>query len=41
MTTGGWVLLVISLTFVWSLLIWCYARILKGHNKIEEGPDLL
>lgn len=40
MTTGGWVLLVVSLTFVWSLLIWCYNRVLKGHN-IDEGPDLL
>lgn len=40
MTTGGWILLAVSLTFVWSLLIWCYRRVLAGHD-IEKGPDLL
>lgn len=41
MTTGGWFLLIISLTFVWSLLIWCYSRILRGHTNIQDDPDLL
>lgn len=41
MTTGGWVLLVISLSFVWGLLIWCYSRILSGHDHLGKGPDLL
>ncbi|MDX1582748.1 MAG: hypothetical protein R3338_04035 [Thermoanaerobaculia bacterium] len=41
MTTGGWILLGVSLTFVWSLLIWCYTKILRGHTDVEEGPDLL
>ena len=41
MTIGGWVLLVVSLTLVWSLLIWCYKRILTSSKEIEEGPDLL
>lgn len=40
MTPAGWMLLVVSLTAVWSLLIWCYAKILKGED-VEEGPDLL
>lgn len=41
MTIWGWLFLAISLTFVWSLLIWCYGKILRGHNDVDEGPDLL
>jgi hypothetical protein len=29
MTTGGVILMVVSLVGVWSLLIWCYREILK------------
>ncbi len=29
MTIGGWLLLVCSLTFVWSLAGWCYWKILS------------
>lgn len=41
MTFAGWVLLIVSLTFVWSLLIWCYRRILTSSKPVDEGPDLL
>ena len=41
MTVSGWLFLAVSLTFVWSLLIWCYKRILGGHDHVEKGPDLL
>lgn len=29
MTTSGIVLMVVSLTFVWGLAIWCYRKILS------------
>ncbi len=29
MTAGGWVFMVLSLGFVWSLALWCYARVLR------------
>lgn len=28
MTTGGIVFMIVSLTFVWSLAIWCYRKVL-------------
>lgn len=30
MTIGGWILLIGSLTFVWSLAGWCYWKTLTG-----------
>jgi len=33
MTTGGWILLVCSLSFVWGLTAWCYWKIL---SRLEE-----
>lgn len=33
MTIGGWILLVGSLTFVWGLAIWCYAKILSTPDN--------
>ncbi|MFN2239102.1 MAG: hypothetical protein ABR524_06895 [Thermoanaerobaculia bacterium] len=40
MTTAGWIFLVVSLTSVWSLAIWCYSRVLRGGD-IEPPPDSL
>lgn len=37
MTTGGWVLLVGSLTFVWGLAGWCYWKILRGPGASDDG----
>jgi len=36
MTTGGWVLLVGSMTFVWGLAGWCYWKILSGPKQGED-----
>lgn len=30
MTTAGTVFMILSLTFVWGLAIWCYRKILSG-----------
>lgn len=38
MTAGGWVLLVVSLSFVWGLAIWCYYTILTGPDP-SKGKD--
>jgi hypothetical protein len=37
MTTGGWILMSISLVFVWSLVGWCYYKILSRPPK--EIPE--
>ena len=29
MTTLGWIFMMVSLSLVWGLAIWCYARILR------------
>ncbi len=31
MTTTGWVFMCGSLALVWTLAIWCYARVLRGR----------
>ena len=36
MTVGGWILLVLSLSFVWGLAGWCYWKILTGPSP-DEG----
>ena len=38
MTTAGWIMMIISLAFVWSLVIWCYKRILSSPQKEEVPP---
>lgn len=40
MTAAGWIFLILSLSFVWGLCIWCYSRVLKGA-QIEPPPDSL
>ena len=39
MTIGGWILMVVSLGFVWSLVIWCYRKILASpqDEKVPAG----
>ena len=29
MTSGGWLFLLISLAFVWSITIWCFYKVLS------------
>ena len=36
MTAGGWVLLIVSLSFVWGLAIWCYWKILSVPDATED-----
>lgn len=40
MTAGGWILMIASLTFVWTLVIWCYVRVLRGppSSSRDDGP---
>ena len=33
MTIAGWILMVGSLSFVWSLVGWCYWKVLKGPDS--------
>ena len=40
MTTGGWVFLILSLSFVWGLLVWCFYKVLTG-SEIELPPESL
>lgn len=41
MTIGGWTFLVISLSFVWGLCIWCYRRVIRHPERFEPPPDSL
>jgi hypothetical protein len=36
MTNVGWILMIASLAFVWTLAIWCYVRVLKNPNQPED-----
>lgn len=36
MTIGGWITLVLSLGFVWSLVIWCFRKVLTAPLPVEE-----
>lgn len=43
MTPLGWVFLLVSLTFVWGLTIWCFYRVLtlKDPETYEVPPASL
>jgi len=36
MTTGGWILIILAWGVIFSLLIFCYSRVLKGDEAIPE-----
>ena len=36
MTTLGWLFLIVSLAFVWSLTLWCFYKVLSFK---EEPPE--
>ncbi len=38
MTVTGWIFMLVSLGFVWGLVIWCYARILRLPPKEVPKP---
>lgn len=37
MTAGGWLTMVVSLAFVWGLVIWCFRRVLTSPEE-EKVP---
>jgi amino acid permease len=37
MTPGGWIWMIVSLTFVWGLTFWCYRRVLASPQE-EKTP---
>lgn len=39
MTIGGWITMIVSLTFVWGLTFWCFKRVLTapGEEKVPPG----
>jgi len=41
MTFWGWVFLVLSTAFVWSLTGWCFYKVLSAPREIERPPDIL
>jgi hypothetical protein len=39
MTTGGWIIMLISLGGVWGLAIWCYKTVLSAPQEdLTEPP---
>ena len=36
MTAAGWTFLVVSLSFVWGLAIWCFIRVLTAPPETEQ-----
>jgi hypothetical protein len=42
MRLGGWILLLGSTAFVWSLTIWCYYKVLTAPaEEFTRPPDSL
>lgn len=41
MTTGGWIFMSVSLLCVFSLVSWCYYKVLTVKHDIEKPPDSL
>jgi hypothetical protein len=37
MTTGGWLMMIVSLGVVWSGAFWCFAKVLKTPQE-EKVP---
>jgi hypothetical protein len=37
MKSGGWITMIISLTFVWGLTFWCFRRVLTSPQE-EKAP---
>lgn len=39
MTTGGWIMMSVSLTVVWGGVTWCYRKILStpAEEKVPVG----
>jgi hypothetical protein len=38
MKAGGWITMVLSLSFVWFLVIWCFRRVLASPQEEKVPP---
>lgn len=38
MTIGGWITMIVSLSFVWGLTFWCFKRVLTGRGDEKAPP---
>ncbi len=38
MTIGGWITMILSLSFVWGGAFWCYKKVLETPNREEVPP---
>lgn len=41
MTTGGWILMIGSISAVLTLTAWCYRRVLTAPGETTKPPDAL
>lgn len=43
MTAAGWVMMIVSLTFVVWLLVWCFYKVLtaRPEDHVVKPPDSL
>ncbi len=41
MTLGGWIFMILSLSFVLGLVGWSYYKVLTIPGEIEKPPDAL
>jgi hypothetical protein len=41
LTAGGWAFMLLSVAFVWGLVIFCYRRVLAAPKETSESPDSL
>jgi hypothetical protein len=40
MTSAGWLFMLVSLTFVWTLAGWCYQRLLRQPaSQVRDEPE--
>ena len=41
MTLTGWIFMILSITFVVTLVSWCYYRVLTAPGESTEPPETL
>lgn len=43
LSAGGWALMIVSLAFVWTLVAWCFRRVLTApaDDHVVKPPDSL
>jgi hypothetical protein len=38
MTIAGWITMIVALGLVWSLVLWCYRRVLRSPQREQAPP---